>query len=261
VTIFDAPDGQNAVVNAQLLLASVAANTASVTVALNPNITTVAVFGGSAAIPYTDFLECLGVTTGNRYPGSTRFTGGLGIAANVSRFFTVSPALDSEVTIEWVSAPTAPWFVVGMTGVNMVDVPALAASLGANGGTTPGLGLLVMGTDGTDARPLATDVNGRQIPLVPTKSSGVISATTGGVTVLAAPSSGENYLFGVDVQGVTAADVLTLSSVAKGEFAFLTAPLTTIATLDLKGFAVSDAVTATTSVDTANVVLRYASGP
>jgi hypothetical protein len=133
--------------------------------------------------------------------------------------------------------------------------------IAALGAVIPADAALVGLSDGTDIRAASSDVNGRQVPLVPNLSSGVKVATTVGVTAVAAPGAGHNYLFGIDVEGLTAADILTVSTVAQGTIAIISGPLNTTNSIQLNGFAVNQLVTITTSIDTANVVVRYAAGP
>lgn len=258
-TIFaDAPDGQNAIVTSQVLLATLSGGTRTATVTPPVNTETLIVLASNAST--SSPLEVLGNTSAVQYPG-VLVPSRLGLSQIQVYYFEICPAIDASYVVAWTTAPSSSWSIISDAGIRAPVDPSLALAISQQGKGVNEYGFPVFGSDNGTATPIEVDANGRLIPLVPTSSSGLVVATTAGVTLEAAPGTGHNYLFGVDVEGLTAVDVLTLSTVATGTFAILTAPLNATATLDLEGFATAQLVTATTSIDTANVVLRFAPGP
>lgn len=160
MNVIGTPDNQRGIVNAQSLLASVPAGTISVDVNVPPNTTTLMVINAGASIGATNLCYCLGQTSGTLYPGSLRQYSS-GIAAFWSRFFTVSPVLDSVITVKWGTAPTVGWYVIAMSGVNVVDDPAMDQLVSRAGVAPSPYGIMVYGSDGTNAQALSTDVNAR----------------------------------------------------------------------------------------------------
>ena len=181
MTIIDAPDGQYSVVNAASLLASVPAGTDKINVTLPPNATSIAVMNTGANIPIANLCYCLGQTTGILYSGSLRISP-ISVAAFYARFFTVAPQLDTILTISWTTAPVDEWYVVAMTGVNVVDVPALTSVVGYSNARAGDFSLLVAGTDATDTlRPLLTDSTG-QLMVVVSGGVGALSSIESYIT-------------------------------------------------------------------------------
>jgi hypothetical protein len=118
------PDYQRGVVSAQALLATVPANTTTVTVGVPPNAETLIVTAPVA--PITPTLYCVGVTTGLRYPGTPIPPAGAGYPG-ATYFFDASSALDSQVTFQFLIAPTHEWFVYSDAGVHITaDLSKLA---------------------------------------------------------------------------------------------------------------------------------------
>jgi hypothetical protein len=259
VTIIDAPDGQNATVDAQVLLASESSSTTTVTVTLPPNVSTLAVFTTPHSVGITNTLKCEGVDTLTIYPGSLRYPAP-GLGGNFTRYFAVSPANDSSVTLTWSLAPGQAWAVVGMNASQFVDIPALSSLVQNPTAGSPPPGLVVYGANGANTAPILTDNFGRQVILGPSLSTGIVVATTGGVTLLGVPTLGHNFLWGLDVVGITAASIVTVSGTSDGVIALVEAPLGVVNHISLDGFAVADALSVATSIDTASVVLRYAPG-
>lgn len=161
MTIIDAPDGQYGVVNSAVLLASVAANVGTVTVTLPANITSVMVVGEDIqGLRSPDYVACFGVTTTLGYPGVIRYAP-QGISASAAAFFVVAPSLDSQVTISWGTNPLTKWWVVGLTGVNEVDVPAVSSSINYVGSISPPTVMQIGALYGGNIQPLNLDASGK----------------------------------------------------------------------------------------------------
>ena len=251
------PDWQRGVINAEKLLATVAANTGTVDVTVPANTTTIMVVNSGSSIATTNNCYCLGMTSGILYPGSLRQYSP-GIAAFYARFFTVSPAIDGVMTISWQVAPTVTWYVVAMSGVNVVDDPAMDMVVSRAGFAPSAFGQMAYGSDGTDARALSTDTNGRQIPLVPNESTGIVNVPSIVSTIIPAPSSGRIYIYGVDMDN-TGGGVLLLygngTQIANIDIATWGQEAT------LEGYAISTALTGKVNNSATNIIVRYAFGP
>lgn len=213
MSIIDTPDWQNGVVSAQSLLATVAAGTKTTTVTLPPNITTLAVYGFDIG-QEANVVECLGVTSGFKYPGTTRRSPP-DVNAENAVFFVVSQPLDAQVTISLSVNASQAWWVVSMTGVNVVDVPAVSGVVVGPGAASPPLLLQVGGTDGTDARTLLVDPSGRQIVTPVAANTTITGSVANGTTILAAPAAGTvNRIFTFLARVVTVPEIVNLSGVA-----------------------------------------------
>lgn len=257
--VIGAPDWQRGVVKSEKLLATVPPGVSSESVTVPANVTRLIVlWQGSSGPPSA---QVTGNTTGITYPGSRLQTFEVGFNSYFFEF-TISTVLDDSFTIEvGGNVATNPWYVISASDTDVVNVPALAALVQIWNTPTNQQGINVLGYDGSDARFLSVDSNGRVIPLVPTASVDV-TLTGASDPLLAAPASGRWYLFGFDVAVATGtAGVVTLSA---GGVVIATAQVGTTVNLtdhlDLDGFATASAVTAD---GPANIVvtLRYAPGP
>lgn len=259
MSISDAPDGQNAVVNAQVLLASVPAATLTAIVTLPANTTTLAVFVANILAAGINPI-CDGVTTGVGYPGVLRPVGPGGAGGGVW-FFTVSPANDAQVEILWGVTPGVTWSIVAMSGVNTVDVPSLTNAIAKVNSSIPTNAVLIGGTNAGAIAPLLVDSGGRLVPLVPTIGNTIV-LTGGADTLAAAPSVLAWYLFGVDLIIHTGAAGLAQVSVGGVGIADLQVGTTVNLSdhVDLKGFRATGAVTIQGNANMA-AALRYAPGP
>lgn len=257
MSLIDTPDWQNSVVSAQVLLATVPVHTLSAVVNLPPNVTTIMILSNAIG-PTTEPITCTGSTSGRRYPGVIRVTAAA-VGGGGTAFFTVSPVVDATVTIAFNADPVTVWYVIGLNGLDIVDVPSLTSVVAPETNVKPAYGVMMGGSDGTDLRFMSTDVNGRQIPLVPTTASGVIVVGTAATTIIPAPGTGANYLFGVNLTNFNA-QFCTVS--ANGlAVAYLTAAANATVTDQLNGLRVTTAVTAIGSGVGCNMVIRYAPGP
>lgn len=253
------PDWQRGAVAANKLLATVPAGTEQVTITVPANAQLVGVILSSAVVP--SVATATGVVTGNTYPGEIRSVG-LSDDAFPLLVFMVSTQIDEQIIID-VGAPaaTATWWVFSLTTSELMVLAAIENLYQGNYATSTQRGINAMGFDGTLGKNISVDANGRTIPLVPTKGID-LAIVAGANALLAAPASGGNYLFALDVintSGVT--NTLTLSDASGntiGKVALAAADPSF--TLELQGFRVTTAVSVN-AVAGADVVLRYAPGP
>ena len=259
MTNIGTPDWQYGVVSAGMLLASEPGTSASVTVAIPPNAKTLFVF----ALPGNDWkgLRCVGATTGVEYPGVQRLLT-FNITSNYCVLFDVASQVDSSVIITWALQPSEQWYVYSSSSTHVVDVPELAAMAQEPNVPPVNFGILAIGSDGTDARILATDSSGRQIPLVPTVSANSLM-TAGTEAILGAPASGAWYLFKLSVMpnGVFTSGEITLRDSSGGLIDAVADGGTTPTVIDLHGFRVTTGLEVTSSVLNKILVLHYAPGP
>lgn len=253
-----APDWQRATLGAGKLLATVAATQNETQVVIPPNTATLCVALPTAFTP-TDVIVT-GVTTGLQYPGVLRpHQSNLG--TDSLYMFTILAALDEDVTVYVSPLPGSRWYVYAYPQTAVVDVPLLSTVLGYVQSSDPQNGLVVVGYDGASYRALSTDTNGRQIPLVPTIGLGE-SVGAGYSQLLAAPSSGAWYLFGLDVYSTGSSDnPITLSDTNGNTIAYDNPPTGGEShTVALQGFRTVGAV-GVNATAAATVTLRYAPGP
>jgi hypothetical protein len=167
----DTPDYQRGVVNPQLLLANVAAGTASVTVQIPPNAETLIVTAADMADGGTIFVQGTGSLykyTGVRLPSQPHMT------AAVSWYFDISQAVDDEVLVQFTDAPGTGWFVYADSGTHLVgDASSLKNTLG-------------------QAYVIASIPSGTAADHPPTEmqKAALIFNSTTNTTVLAAPGAG-----------------------------------------------------------------------
>lgn len=117
MSAIDTPDYQRGVVNAQILLAVVAANQASETVAVPPNCETFVVStsaGVGLSVP-----TITGADSGVRYAGARAVGAGSGFTSPVF-IFDVSDVIDGGLTVTWSTAPTTEWFIYSDAGTHSV---------------------------------------------------------------------------------------------------------------------------------------------
>lgn len=174
-----------------------------------------------------------------------------------------TPGVDASVTLTWDGIPADGWVVVADTGVRAVLDQSLYALAAVNGVADSGAGVAILGQSGGKNYELETDDNGRLIPLVPTAASSIVGAGT----LLAAPSSGANYLFGWDFYSESAAldDAATLevggTIIAYSRISEAGATQTGIDHIQLDGFRTTAAVTIVGAANGAASALRYTTGP
>ena len=252
------PDWQRGLVTAGKLLATVPGGSDTTTVTIPANAATIVVALSSAISPLT--IDVVGVTTGYVYPASLRYSTS-GFGGGTSAICAVSSQLDSELTVTLSSAPANPWYVYAESGVGVVNIPEVQLTLAKAGDPVNPWGIETLGSDGTNSRIISTDSNGRQIPLVPSLSTGLVSIS-GGVVILPAPASGHNYLFGYDVS-TAAGGVGSLVSVYNSAYVVseIWNNVTSPTTVDLQGYATALALSASSSDADTRITLRYAPGP
>ena len=256
------PDWQRGVNSAQRLLNTVGGGSQLQQVAVPPNAQTIIVL--ASATPGLGTFEAAGVTTSFLYPVSQSIFKP-GTEEFGAYFINVANCIDTEITCTFSHAPGNTWYIYADQGVH-INFDPFVANLLQLVGSPPGLyGALALGSDGTDARPLSTNINGRLIPLVPTLSSGNVGVPSPGTTypVLAAPASGAWYLFGIDAVSNSASGGCAVELFANGtQIAFLTsADQLHVDHVQLDGYRTTGAVTALPFYNGGAVWLRYAAGP
>ena len=217
------PDWQRGVVDASKLLATVAAGTDSQVVGIPPNAKTLVVCFSHGDTPVS--IEVVGDTTGIVYPGAP--IPSLNIAStDVQYAFPVSSSLDDQVTVNLTGTISYSWYVYAHSGTSVV----------------------------TDAN-LAT-------PPVPTESVLKVAMSGTSVSVLAAPTTGANYLFGCEVFGEVANDGgLTLYTPTKTITVVGIAGAGVTTSINLERMRVTDEVLADNASAASNyLTLRYAPG-
>ena len=109
---------------------------------------------------------------------------------------------------------------------------------------------------------LATDTAGHLIPIVPTSSSNFVSVATTGTQLLAAPSGGAWYLFGVDfVNDIASANLMSIYDSVPETLAAAVMTNNGTTSINLNGFRTTRAISANATSAGASAVLRYAAGP
>lgn len=258
------PDYQRGVVSSEKLLATVAAGTTSVVVAIPPNVTRIIV----AWKTYIDqqSVTVTGNTTGMTYPGSSLNINNVGYNSFFYEF-EVSPVIDDQVTVSIQAIlATAQWYVLSTSDTDVVNIPALSNLIQVDNAVTNELGINIMGTDGPltgthDSHIISVDTNGRMVPLVPTVGIKV-TVPAGTTQVISAPTSGSWYLFGIDVSitGGTTTPVTLIDSNGN-TIAYDDPPSGGEShSINLGGFCTTGSVSVTVTTG-ATVVLRYAPGP
>lgn len=172
----------------------------------------------------------------------------------------VTPGVDEQVSLRWTGAPPDGWVVVSDQGVRQVVDSTLYALAAENGLPAAGAGLAIFGTDGTDNRQLLTDNHGRLLPSAPTISTGVVTVANGGV-ILAAPTTGTNYIFGIRAWSASA-DIAEIHAGGAAIAAVSYPGGNIVGADDAEGFATTMALTYTalTVNQDANFLVRYANG-
>jgi len=202
VTVVDTSDWQRGTVAPQKLIGNFGAASNPETVTLPANAETLWVF--CVGVVGMILQSVVGVTTGKPYPFAAMPLL-FGAGANPIYVVPVSSAADMQVTITWAAAP-AQWYVVADAGVRLVIDQVLQAILATGGLASPGIGLEMLGSDGTNARVIAVSQQGitYAIPSAPDTATGdhppnellwatntTAGSTTG--TILAAPGGGKRY--------------------------------------------------------------------
>ena len=227
------------------------------TVKVPPNVEVLWVCVNSIGTPAYN-ITAIGVTTGIYYPayalpifyssGQTNFA------------IVVANCLDNEVNVQIHGAPSSvDWWVIAESSGRFVIDTTVDAVIAQSGSPTPGSGLVIAGSDGTDTRIIATDLIGRVIPLVPSATTGAISLPTTAAQFLATPSSGENYLFGADVRNYAASTaIVNITDAAGDHIGSINVAAGLSGSLDLQGYRIAGAVWASTSVANVYMNIRFA---
>lgn len=202
MTVVDTSDWQRGTVAPQKLIGNFGAASNPETVTLPANAETLWVF--CVGVVGMILQSVVGVTTGKPYPFAAMPLL-FGAGANPIYVVPVSSAADMQVTITWAAAP-AQWYVVADAGVRLVIDQVLQAILATAGLASPGVGLEMLGTDGTNARVIAVSQQGitYAIPSAPDTATGdhppnellwATSTTAGSTTgtILALPGPGKRY--------------------------------------------------------------------
>ena len=254
------PDWQRGTVGAGKLLATVPGTDTSVTVSVPPNAQSLVI-----VVSYSspeNYVEVKGVTTGRGYTGALRTSDEPPSYGDAWYYFAVSSSLDEQVTVTLAAAPTSDWYVLSETGVTMVDVAELIGVQQYDYNTAnSGLAVLGWSWQAKNYSSLVIDSFGRLVPFGPTV--GVSKVLAAGTTqLLAAPGSGEWYLFGLDVEasGGVATSVALVDGAGN---TFATVGVATVGdsrSVDLAATVTSSTVSVTASA-AATVTLRYTPGP
>lgn len=215
----DTPDGVAGVVNAQALVATVPAGTATVTIGVPLNAETFAVYSSTGGVGQ---VFCRGTTSNMMYPG-VAVAGSASIQALPTYYFDVAGAVDGEVLIGWTgSAPALEsWYVYCDSGIHVVADPNVSALISNAGEVDTGGGIQALGTDSTKSRILRTDQRGvlYTIPTVPDTATGDhppvelsftnAFAAANGAVMIAAPGAGRRIrVFSASVGSTTAGDIV-----------------------------------------------------
>jgi hypothetical protein len=298
-----APDWQRGTINAGKLLKIVPSGTLSTVVSVPPNAA--ALFVAMSQKMSNTTVAAIGTTTGFLYP-LTFLPGATPYPYDTFIAIPVLTQLDAQVEIVFGVAPAVPWYIVSESTAELLQIgvmdlfvsesgaptnPIGILSLGSDGtdsralltdatgklvisnpgsGATPqpvnaalvSEGILAMGSDGTDGRIISTDANGRQIPLVPTLS--VRSPDLVGIpNVLAAPTIGAWYLFGVDFYNASAPGPIECRLLSGTEFISEVAVSSGAPTVSvvLSGMRVTQSITGEAAGAGTYATLRYAPGP
>ena len=253
------PDYQHGVTTAQKLLTYSPNNMSTIQFAVPPNAETIIVVAGNN--PGLGSLLAVGLQSGLYY-AINQYTQRISGQAYGQYFINVSAQVDTSMSLSWTVAPSTGTWVYSDQASHVSFDPnvGLLTALSAN---APGAyGTASLGTDGTNQYEIATTTRGRQIPIVPTSTTGLITVGTTATSVLAAPGSGNNYLFGLDVRndyaGSNPFELLDGGSVA---WAVARVPTGDTVTISLDGLAVNFALSAICGAAGMYIVLRYAAGP
>lgn len=259
VTVVGSPDYQHGITTAQKLLGTFTSAQASATVSVPPNAETIVVMADSAT-PLT-MLSCVGATTGYSYPISVSYLNNGGV--NEAQYFiNASGQVDAQLVLTWVTAPSAGWSVYSDQAPHVSFDPNLGLLVNERESPLGAWGVLLLGTDTVNQHALETDSNGRQIPLVPTGTTGALAVSAANNLFLAAPPSGAYYLFGLDIRnGAASYTAVVLQTVAQVAYAHANVPVGDSRHIELNGLRVTTQVNAIASQVGATMVLRFAAGP
>lgn len=221
------PDGQRGVVSAQKVIGTFKTTDSVGTVGVPPNCETIIIAFASGHKELVSSVA--GGTTGILYPLIPYTAPDSNGMAN-AWLAAVDPSADDQVTVELTEAPGFAWYVTSDQFPRMVVDSQVGLAVIANGRVGNGVGLTVMGNDsGGTSRLIRTDTNGRLaagdpnvpggvIPEVPTAGAEANGISTFPHTLIAAPGSGANYLFGLELGvGTTTAAWVVLVDDATGD--------------------------------------------
>jgi hypothetical protein len=158
---------------------------------------------------------------------------------------------------------TTPALAVDSFGHLLTFDQQLLAAMAQSGTDIPADAVQVGGSDGTYLYTIKVDSAGEIIPIVPTGTTNAVVGTVAFTQLLAALSSGNYYLFGVDFRNDTAAGVaMGITNSGGAYISTVRVPAGDTRSVDLSGFKYAGVVNQISSV-AANtfVTLRYAVGP
>jgi hypothetical protein len=158
VSAIDSPDHVRGAAPASQQVINVAGGIAATTFDLPLNATVLWIFATGTEIGTP--LKVVGITSGVSYPTFEVASNNLD-TNDRSHVAYVSQQTDPTVTVTWATAPTGAWFIVAVSGGSVSVDPALAGSIAPPATPSPGWGVQVAGTDGTDLRVLLTDNTGK----------------------------------------------------------------------------------------------------
>lgn len=258
VTNVGTPDWQRGTVGAGKILASLPSTTTTTRVDVPANAQTLVIVdkGGTSITA----LVVSGVSTNMEYPGMVRtFPAGLG---NGNLYlFTVLPGLDSQVDVQVSPGFLGQWYIYSMTATALIDVAELSGIVQPTWTVLNGVTVPTGGWDGSHYEVFSCDSNGRQVPLVPTSSSGAVVLSATGVQVLAAKAAGHNYLFGVDLTNTSGAAVAMSLTIGGVAITSVEVPTGASVTVRLDGYVTNAIVTGVGAAAGTTATLRYAAGP
>ena len=160
------PDNQRGIITPGKLLATVAAGTATVTVAIPPNGVNLLIATEGSSPPAV--FSIVGVTTGFKYPTSF-MPGDTGYTYDTFIVCSIFSQLDLEVVITFGVAPVTPWYVVASASVEKVIIANMPNPASTVVGPDAYGDPAVVGTKLTYAR----EDHDHGLPAAPTSSSAV----------------------------------------------------------------------------------------
>lgn len=174
---------------------------------------------------------------------------------------TINSAIDTSYIIQ---SKTGGLPVGGDVSWQLLFAVPLSGSIGPTGLAVGPTATLVGGEVGGKLYPWGDGGNSLSIPQFATSTGQVNVSTVGTTTIIAAPATGANYLFGIDMVPNAGTGTLNLyigTAVAGNVIAQLSTQAPISPTENLNGFRVVGAVIAQAFTATQFVVIRYAPGP
>ena len=251
MSTIDAPDGQRGTVATAKLLATVPSGTASKSVTLPSNARNLIVLMPQSASAYVPTVT--GSTSGMKYPGTLLPVGAFE-TADECYVTLVWPAVDAVVDVTLDGTPAVDWYILADNADRVTTELTLRSAMGGTGVSKPIDGILVMGSDGTDAYNLRTDTSGSQftVPQVPGTASGDhpttevsvdgFSYSSSPTTLLGPPGAGKRYrIFGITLSTAATGLVPLVEDVTSGTvLCIVVGPGTVTAPIPPQGYPVSE---------------------